>query len=175
MTLQGQSWCLQGNASACSELAHLLQTHGLSADLTELIGLDNLAEAGGVIAQAQRHASRVFGARKTFFLVNGTSGGIHAAVGATCPPGSVLLASRASHSSVFNAITLAGAAHHRQPCPLMATRASVRCQSLLLQPRCTWWEGRCMTYLHDVLVRHMQVRHTCKCTVATANFGAAKL
>ena len=73
------------------------------------VGLDNLASPEGVILEAQRFAASIFGARSTFFLVNGTSCGLHAAVGAACPPGSTIVISRASHSSVFNAIAIAGA------------------------------------------------------------------
>ena len=76
-------------------------------------GLDNLAQAEGCIAAAQDRSSQVFGARATYFLVNGSSGGLHAAVGACCRPGTVLLTSRSCHSSVFNAAALAGASRMR--------------------------------------------------------------
>lgn len=61
-------------------------------------------------------------AGETLFLVNGSTAAILAAVGASCPVGSTLVASRASHVSVFNAAALAGvcllqrvAAAHRRP------------------------------------------------------------
>jgi arginine/lysine/ornithine decarboxylase len=78
-------------------------------------GLDNLASPQGVIAGAQEVARAVFGARSTFFLVNGTTGGLHAAVAACCLPSTVLLVSRASHFAVFNAATLAGVPHFLTP------------------------------------------------------------
>lgn len=81
-----------------------------------LAGLDNLADAQGVLQAAQAHASRVFSARDSFFLVNGSSGGILAAVHACCSPGTVLLTSRASHTSVFNAVGIAGTALREVPC-----------------------------------------------------------
>ena len=70
-------------------------------------GLDNLHEPEGAIAAAQVEASEVFSAAQTHFLVNGSTGGILAVVAACCGPGAVLVASRASHASVFN--TAAGA------------------------------------------------------------------
>jgi arginine decarboxylase len=71
-------------------------------------GLDNLARPEGVIQRVEEHASRIFDAGKTYLLVNGSTVGILAAVHAFCPPGTMLLTSRASHASVFNAISLSG-------------------------------------------------------------------
>lgn len=56
----------------------------LGADTTELRGLDLLAapRAGGPIAEAQALAAAAFGARRTWFLVNGSTGGsVRARVG----------------------------------------------------------------------------------------------
>ena len=56
----------------------------LGADTTELRGLDLLAapRAGGPIAEAQALAAATFGARRTWFLVNGSTGGsVRARVG----------------------------------------------------------------------------------------------
>ena len=59
----------------------------LGADTTELRGLDLLAapRAGGPIAEAQALAAAAFGARRTWFLVNGSTGG---SVRARACPGS---------------------------------------------------------------------------------------
>jgi hypothetical protein len=71
-------------------------------------GLDNLHNPDSVILHAQEHASTIFHSRNTHFLVNGTTAGILAAVTSCCPPErSTLLVSRVSHSSVFNAASLA--------------------------------------------------------------------
>jgi len=79
------------------------------ADRRPPAGLDNLADAQDVLRDAQAAAAEVFGAASTFFLVNGSSGGIHAAVMAACPPGATLLFPRNAHSSVHHACALAGA------------------------------------------------------------------
>ena len=44
-------------------------------DLTEAEGLDDLHEPEGVIREAQELAAEVFQAKKTYFLVNGTTCG----------------------------------------------------------------------------------------------------
>ncbi|KAL0037016.1 hypothetical protein WJX77_009443 [Trebouxia sp. C0004] len=76
-------------------------------DLTELPGLDYLASPTSVIQQAQQLAATSFGADKTWFLVNGSSTGIHAAVMATCGPGDCLVLARNCHQSAFAAAVFA--------------------------------------------------------------------
>ena len=78
-------------------------------DLTEIPGMDNLHFPEGVIMDAQAHAARVFGAERTFFLVNGSTAGIHAAITAICNPGEKLAVQRDSHRSVTGGLILAGA------------------------------------------------------------------
>lgn len=78
-------------------------------DLTEIPGMDNLHFPEGVIMDAQAHAARVFGAERTFFLVNGSTAGIHAAISAICSPGEKLAVQRDSHRSVTGGLMLAGA------------------------------------------------------------------
>lgn len=67
-----------------------------------------LSTPSGPIAAAQRAAAATWGADASWFLVNGTTAGIHAAVLATCGPGQALLVARNAHLSAFNAMVLAG-------------------------------------------------------------------
>jgi len=78
-------------------------------DLTEIPGMDNLHCPEGVIMDAQAYAARVFGAERTFFLVNGSTAGIHASIMAVCNPGDKLIVQRDSHRSVAGGLMLAGA------------------------------------------------------------------
>ncbi|HOL16675.1 MAG TPA: aminotransferase class I/II-fold pyridoxal phosphate-dependent enzyme [Bacillota bacterium] len=78
-------------------------------DLTELPGLDHLYHPQGCIAAAQELAAAVFRAEKTFFLVNGSSAGLMAAILAFCRPGETLLVGRNSHRSVAAGLILSGA------------------------------------------------------------------
>ncbi|PRW59023.1 arginine decarboxylase [Chlorella sorokiniana] len=89
----------------------------LRYDLTELDGLDVLSAASGPIQAAQQAAAEAWGAQASWFLVNGTTGGIHVAVMATCGPGQALILPRNAHLSAFNACVLAGCTPvYAQPC-----------------------------------------------------------
>ncbi|GBG68247.1 hypothetical protein CBR_g2798 [Chara braunii] len=81
----------------------------LRHDLPELPELDNLFAPEGVIKDAQVKAAEVFGAEATWFLVNGSTCGLQAAVLATCRPGDCLVLPRNAHQSTFSAMVLAGA------------------------------------------------------------------
>lgn len=81
----------------------------LQHDLPELPELDNLFCPEGAIKEAQEMAADAFGARQTFFLVNGTTCGIQAAVMTLCNPGNTLVLPRNSHQAAFSAMVLAGA------------------------------------------------------------------
>jgi arginine decarboxylase len=78
-------------------------------DLPELPGLDNLQAPSGVIAQAQALAAAAFSAQQTWFLVNGSTAGIIAAILATCGEGDKLILPRNMHSSAIAGIIHAGA------------------------------------------------------------------
>lgn len=82
---------------------------GLKLDLSELPGLDNLAAPTEIIDQAQNLAAETFRVEKTWFLINGSTVGICAAIMATCRPGDQILIPRNIHQSVLSGIILVGA------------------------------------------------------------------
>lgn len=90
-------------------LADLLGTQVFPADLTELANLDNLFAPQGVIQQAQQLAAAAFGASQTWFLVNGSTCGIAAAILATCGTGDKIILPRNVHSSAIAGLILSGA------------------------------------------------------------------
>lgn len=90
-------------------LADLLGTKIFRADLTELADLDNLFAPQGVIQQAQQLAAEAFGASQTWFLVNGSTCGIEAAILATCGTGDKIILPRNVHSSAIAGLILSGA------------------------------------------------------------------
>ena len=94
---------------ASQRLKHLLGHHVFSADLPELPGLDNLFSPDGVIQSAQALAAQTFGADQSWFLTNGSTCGIEAAVLATCAPGQEIIVPRNLHQSVVSALILSGA------------------------------------------------------------------
>jgi arginine decarboxylase len=78
-------------------------------DLPELPGLDNLHAPTGIIEQAQILAAEVFGAQQTWFLVNGSTTGVIAAILATCGEGEKIILPRNIHSSAIAGLIHAGA------------------------------------------------------------------
>ena len=77
-----------------------------SFDITEIDGFDNLHHAEGILKAAQERATRVYGARRTFFLINGSSAGILSAVSACVSKGGKLLMARNCHKAVYHAASL---------------------------------------------------------------------
>lgn len=73
-------------------------------DITELDFSDNLMNPVGVIAEAQDLYAEAYGARQCFFTTNGSTCGVLAMVFAAQGD---ILAERASHISVFNALRTA--------------------------------------------------------------------
>lgn len=78
-------------------------------DLTEVSGLDYLHYAKGVIKQAEELAADLYGVKNTFFLINGTTAGVHAMILATCKEGDKIIVGRNSHRSVIGGIIESGA------------------------------------------------------------------
>lgn len=79
------------------------------ADLPELPELDNLFAPVGAIAQAQDLAAQTFGATQTWFLINGSTCGIIAAILATCGAGEKIILPRNIHQSAIAGLILSGA------------------------------------------------------------------
>ena len=78
-------------------------------DITEIEGFDDLHFPEGILKDAQDRAARVWGAEKSFFLVNGSTCGVLAAVSACFGPGAKgrrLLMARNCHRSVYHAAIL---------------------------------------------------------------------
>ena len=90
-------------------LTDLIGKDVFRADLTELAELDNLFTPQNVILAAQELAAEAFGAEKTWFLVNGSTCGIEAAILATCRMGEKIILPRNVHSSVISGLILSGA------------------------------------------------------------------
>jgi lysine decarboxylase len=82
--------------------------HIFDIDLTELPETDNLHAPEGPVQKAQELAATAFGAKYSFFLVNGSTCGIQAMVATVCNPGDMLLVDRNCHSSVIYSLILCG-------------------------------------------------------------------
>ena len=77
-------------------------------DITEIGGADDLHDAQGILERAMERAADLWGSRRTWFLVGGSTCGILAAIRAAAPFGSEVIAARNCHRSVFHAIELGG-------------------------------------------------------------------
>ncbi len=77
-------------------------------DVTEIPGLDNLHYSQGIVREAQKLAAKAFDSEKTYFLVNGSSSGIHAAIMSICNTGDRLIVARDCHRAVVGGMILAG-------------------------------------------------------------------
>ena len=75
-------------------------------DITEIDGFDNLHEAEGILKDGMDLAARLYSSRQAFYLINGSSGGILAAMAAAAPFGSTILMARGCHKSVYHAVEL---------------------------------------------------------------------
>lgn len=78
-------------------------------DLTELPGLDDLHAPAGPIAAAQALAARLYGADRSFFLVNGSTVGVQAMMAAALREGDRVILPRNIHRSVAAGLVLTGA------------------------------------------------------------------
>lgn len=75
-------------------------------DVTEVPGTDDLHDASGILADAMARTARLFGAKRTWYLINGSTCGILAGIRALAPHGSTVVAARNCHKSVFHAAEL---------------------------------------------------------------------
>jgi lysine decarboxylase len=78
----------------------------MDCDVTEICGADNLFQAEGILKETQEIYADLYDVKKSYLLINGTSGGIIAAILASVPKGKKLIMARNCHKSVFNALTL---------------------------------------------------------------------
>ena len=75
-------------------------------DITEIDGFDNLHDAQGVLKDGMDRAARLYGSRRAFFLVGGSTCGILAGICAATRPGDTVLLPRGCHKSVYHALEL---------------------------------------------------------------------
>lgn len=81
-------------------------TNPYAIDITEIEDFDNLHHAEGIIKDAEDAAAKMYGAKKAYYLVNGSTCGILAAISASVKRGGKFLVARNCHKSVYHAIFL---------------------------------------------------------------------
>lgn len=81
----------------------------LELDLALMAELDDLHEPHGCIKDAQDLAADLYEADHSFFVVNGTTGGIYAMILTIAGPGQKIIVPRNAHRSIIGGIILSGA------------------------------------------------------------------
>ena len=81
---------------------------GGGMDITEIEGFDDLHHAEGVLKAEMDRAAALWGAKRTFFLVNGSSCGLLAAIYALGLSGGAAIVARNCHKSVYHGLELCG-------------------------------------------------------------------
>ena len=99
----------KGGKGSPPNLLQALGSTSLNADIPELPNLDQLFAPTGVIQAAQVLAADAFGADKTYFLINGSSTGLMAALMTVCQPGEKIIIPRNCHQSIVHGLILSGA------------------------------------------------------------------
>ncbi len=82
---------------------------GLSADLAMAGGVEDTRESTHLIRLAEDYAAEAWGAERSWFLVNGSTSGIHALVLALCAPGDTVIVPRNAHKSMLAGLIFSGA------------------------------------------------------------------
>lgn len=90
-------------------LEKLIGKDALALDLALIEELDDFHEPYGCIKDAQDLAAQLYGADHSFFVINGTTGGIYAMIMATAGPGEKIIVPRNAHRSIIGGIILSGA------------------------------------------------------------------
>ena len=75
-------------------------------DITEIDGFDNLHHAEGIIRESMDRAAKMYGADRSYYLVNGSSCGILSAVCGMTQHGGKILMSRNCHKAAYHGVFL---------------------------------------------------------------------
>lgn len=91
-----------------TKLASYLKKLYANCDLTEIHGMDDLHAPEGILNDCMKKAEKLWNSQHSFYVVNGSTGGILAGIRACTTYGDSILVARNCHKSVYNAIELLG-------------------------------------------------------------------
>ncbi|MCL2392371.1 MAG: aminotransferase class I/II-fold pyridoxal phosphate-dependent enzyme [Oscillospiraceae bacterium] len=77
-------------------------------DITEIHGFDDMHNPTSILLEIEKLAARIYGSKKSFPLINGSTAGILSAIGAHTKRGDKILVAEKCHWSVTNAADLFG-------------------------------------------------------------------
>ncbi len=98
----------QGKGSP-ERFRRFIAENGLKADITQVLGMDDIHRPISVCKEAQELAADAYGVDHSYFLVNGSSSGNHIMILAGLRPEDVVLVPRNAHRSTVGALILSGA------------------------------------------------------------------
>ena len=81
---------------------------GGALDLTEIDGFSNLHDPEGMLSEKMAEAAALWGSRRAWWLIGGSTAGLLAGVFACCQPGDTVLMARNCHKAVYHAMLLRG-------------------------------------------------------------------
>ena len=87
---------------------NFIKEKGLAADITQVLGLDDIHQPVDVCLHAQELAAKAYDSDQTFFMINGSSSGNHVMMMSVCNPGDKVIVPRNCHKSVTGAVILSG-------------------------------------------------------------------
>jgi len=129
----------------------------LEVDVPIFSGLQDTRQTADLLGAAERLAADAWGAERAFFLVNGSSSGVHALIHAVSRPGEDLIVPRNAHKSLHAALIHTGArpvwidpgCDEEWGAPLVVPAGAVE-EALRAHPRASavvvttpTWEGLC--------------------------------
>lgn len=94
---------------APTKLRELLGETCLSADLAMAGGVEDTRESTHLIRLAEDYAAEAWGADRAWFLVNGSTSGVHALLLTLCGPGDTVIVPRNAHKSMLAGLIFTGA------------------------------------------------------------------
>lgn len=92
-----------------AEFFDLVTPLGLKTEVSLMEELDDLHEPAMCIKEAQDLAAELYNADSSYFVINGTTGAIHAMIMAAVNPGDKIIIPRNAHRSVIGGVILNGA------------------------------------------------------------------
>jgi arginine decarboxylase len=91
------------------KLRELLGDACLSVDIAMAGGVEDTRESTRLIRLAEDYAAEAWGADRAWFLVNGSSSGVHALMLTLCGPGDTVIIPRNAHKSMLGGLIFTGA------------------------------------------------------------------
>ncbi len=99
-------WHMPGHKRQLQTIFPEIVDNPFSIDVTEVDGLDEFHCPTGIIKESLEQAGKIYGSDASYYLINGATVGILAAISSVCRRGDTIIVARNCHISVYHAIEL---------------------------------------------------------------------